>query len=350
MSTSDGTGDGFGPASTVAEVGEHKLISLIGERLKAEVASGGVEGSLAAPEGMAVEVDSGDDAAVLKLGSDRAVVSTDVLVEERHFRVRWSSGLDVGVKVAAANLADIAAMGATPVALVIALVLPGTTRLDWVLELAQGLAREAARAGAVVVGGDISGGEAISVTATALGQLSAGTKAVRLDDAQVGDQVAIAGRLGWSDAGLTILSRGFTSPKVVVDAHRQPKPDYAAALAAGKVGVHAMTDVSDGLVADLAHIARASNVAIQVDYASIPQADELVQASAALNVELPNWLLGGGEDHGFLATFPAGIELPSGFSKIGTVVPRSEGTAIVAVKDAADEDMDLRPFRGYVHY
>lgn len=348
MTTSDGTGDGFGPATTVAEVGEHKLISLIGERLKAEVASGGIEGSLAAPEGVAVEVDSGDDAAVLKLGSDRAVVSTDVLVEERHFRVRWSSGLDVGVKVAAANLADIAAMGAKPVALVVALVLPGTTPLSWVLELAQGLAREAARAGAVVVGGDISGGEVISVTATALGQLAA--KAVRLGGAQPGDQVAIAGRLGWSEAGLTILSRGFTSPKVVVDAHRQPVPDYAAALAAGSAGAHAMTDVSDGLVADLAHIARASNVAIEANYDQLPQSEELLQASAALNVDLSTWLLGGGEDHGFLATFPAGVELPSGFTKIGTVVPRSEGSAIVTVLDADGEPMDLRPFRGYVHY
>lgn len=339
----------------MAEVGEHKLISLIGEQLKAEASSTDFESALDKPVDVEVEVDSGDDAAVLNLGSDRVVVSTDVLVEERHFRVRWSSGIDVGVKVAAANLADIAAMGASPVALVVALVLPGKTPLSWVLDLARGLAREAARAGAIVVGGDISGGEAISVTATAIGRLETEAKAIRLDGAQVGDQVAIAGRLGWSEAGLTILSRGFSSPKVIVEAHRQPSPDYVAALAAAK-DAHAMTDISDGLVADLAHIARASNVAIEADYSLLPQSDELVQASAALSVELSGWLLGGGEDHGFLATFPSSAQLPTGFTKVGTVVPRTEGTAIVSVlgpegvEGSGGEPMDLRPFRGYVHY
>lgn len=349
MTTSDVSNQNFGPTTTVAEVGEHKLISLIGEQLACEASSIEQERVFDKPGGVEVEVDSGDDAAVLNLGSDRVVVSTDVLVEERHFRVRWSSGVDVGVKVAAANLADIAAMGASPVALVVALVVPGTTPLNWVLDLARGLAREATRAGAVVVGGDISGGEAISVAATAIGRLETGARAVRLDGAQVGDQVAIVGRLGWSEAGLTILSRGFSSPKVIVEAHRRPNPDYAAALLAAKYA-HAMTDISDGLVADLAHIARASNVAVEIDYGSLPQDDDLLQASAALNVDLSGWLLGGGEDHGFLATFPPNVQLPVGFTKIGTAVPRTEGTAIVSVLGPDGEPMDLRPFRGYVHY
>ena len=346
MSISTGQPDGFGPAATVAEVGEHRLIAMISERLTQAAAESGPE----LPDGFAVEVDSGDDAAVLQLGSDRVVVSTDVLVEERHFRVRWSSGIDVGVKVAGANLADIAAMGAQPVALVVALVVPGTTRLDWILDLATGLGQEAGRIGARVVGGDISSGEAISVTATALGQLRAGGKPVTLAGARVGDQVALAGKLGWSAAGLTVLSRGFTSPKIVVDAHRRPTPDYAAAIAAGAAGAHSMTDVSDGLVADLAQIARASNVAVEVELDQLPKSDELVQASAALNVPLTEWLLGGGEDHGFVATFAAEVELPTGFTKVGRVQARQVGSPIVGVIDSNGNPLDLRSYRGYVHY
>lgn len=337
---------GFGPSTTVADVGEQRLIQLISQRLDTEAGDSSAEDK----SPISVEIGSGDDAAVLKLASDRVVVSTDVLVEERHFRVRWSSGVDVGVKVAAANLADIAAMGAQPVALVVALVLPGTTKLDWVLDLATGLGREAGRIGAQVVGGDISAGEAISVTATALGQLPATAQAVRLDGAQVGDQVALTGKLGWSAAGLTVLSRGFSSPKVVVDSHRQPEPNYEAAIAAGRARATAMTDVSDGLVADLAQIARASQVAIAAEYDLLPKSDELVQASAALSVELADWLLGGGEDHGFIATFPPETQLPTGFTRIGHVEARQEGSPIVRVVDHEGNSLDLRTYRGYVHY
>lgn len=346
MTENSGATASFGPTTTVTEVGEQRLISLIGERLQ----QASLSSQVSPAAGVEVEVDSGDDAAVLRLGSDRVVVSTDVLVEERHFRVRWSTGTDVGVKVAAANLADIAAMGAQPVALVVALVIPGATKLEWVLDLASGMAQEAARCGAKIVGGDISSGDAISIAATAVGNLPTEATAVTLAGAQVGDQVAIAGKLGWSAAGLAVLSRGFSSPKIVVDAHRQPVPDYASALAARELGATSMTDVSDGLVADLAQLARASGVAAVINLEDLPKAEELIQASAALNVELASWILGGGEDHSFIATFAPDVVPPAGFTVIGQVGERVAGTPIVQVLDQAGEPLDLRGYRGYVHY
>lgn len=376
MTQTSGSTSNFGPQTTVADIGEQQLISLIVDRLRQvtnEVAvmaavaaaadsdaqplaaeelgnSNNLSSNQLAYKSAVVEVAAGDDAAVLQLPSDRVVISTDVLVEERHFRTRWSTGIDIGVKVAAANLADIAAMGARPAALVVALVIPGTTHVQWVQDLATGLAQEASRIGAKVVGGDISDGEQISIAATAIGSLEPGVAALQLTGAKVGDQVAILGRLGWSAAGLAILSRGFSSPRVVVDSHRQPNPRYQEAISANLAGATTMTDVSDGLVAELANIARSSQVALEIDYDSLPVAEELRQASAALNVAVSDWVLGGGEDHAFVATFPADNPLPAGFISIGRVVDRVPGAPIVQVLDSESVPMDLRSYRGYVHY
>lgn len=271
-------------------------------------------------QGPEVLLGPGDDAAVVAAPDGRVVATTDVLVDGVHFRRDWSSARDVGVRAAAANLADIAAMGARPTALLVGLVLPDHVDRDWVLTLADGVADEVARAGASLVGGDIVRGEQLVVSATALGDLEGRPPALR-SGAQPGDIVAVAGRLGWAAAGLAVLSRGFRSPKVLVEAHRRPEPDYAAALAAAPVA-HALCDVSDGLIADLGHIARASGVHMELEGKAVSAhvTQPMHDVAGALGGADPlHWVLGGGDDHAFAGTFAQGGPLPTGWTRIGTV-------------------------------
>jgi thiamine-monophosphate kinase len=273
------------------------------------------------------EIGPGDDAAVVRTPDGRVVATTDVLVEGRHFRRDWSSGADVGHKAAAANLADVAAMGAVPTALLVGLACPADTPTAWLEEVADGMAAECAPLGAAVVGGDTvasapdSGAVVLSVTA--LGDLG-GRRPVLRSGAAPGDVLALAGRLGWSACGLAVLRRGFSSPLAAVRAHRRPEPPYAAGPAAADAGATAMCDVSDGLLADVGHLAAASGVVVDVDRAALAAValeppGPLPQVAAALGVDPLGWVLTGGEDHALVATFPVGATLPGGWVVIGGV-------------------------------
>jgi thiamine-monophosphate kinase len=293
-----------GRAMTVATVGEFGLIARVTARLGA---------------GPTCLLGPGDDAAVVSAPDGRVVVSTDVLVEGRHFRNDWSSASDIGHRAAAANLADIAAMGAVPTALVVALCAPRELEVSWAEELADGLAAEAALAGASVVGGDVSASPTLTVAVTALGDLRGNAPVLRAG-ARPGDIVALNGRVGYAAAGYTVLSRGFRSPKVLVDAHRRPQVPYAAGPAASRLGATSMIDVSDGLLADLGHVAAASRVAIDVRKDSFGVPEQMRNAAAALGVDPYTWILTGGDDHPLVATFPPKTVLPSDWLVFGTVI------------------------------
>ncbi|MFD1325791.1 thiamine-phosphate kinase [Micromonospora sonneratiae] len=261
----------------------------------------------------------GDDAAVVSAPDARVVASTDVLVEGRHFRRDWSSAADIGHRAAAANLADIAAMGAVPTALLVALCLPAEVDVRWAEELADGLGAEAARVGASVVGGDMSASPTLTVAATALGDLG-GRPPVLRDGARAGDVVAIAGRLGYAAAGYTVLSRGFRTPKLLVEAYRRPQVPYGAGPQAARYGATAMIDVSDGLLADLGHIATASRVGIDLCADAFDVPDQMRDAAHALGVDPYAWVLSGGDDHALAATFPEDLGVPDGWRMVGHVV------------------------------
>ena len=306
----------------IEDVGEFGLIRRMRERFPADTPL--------------VLLGSGDDAAVLAAPDRRVVASTDLLLEGRHFRRDWSGAHDVGRKAAAQNFADIAAMGAVPTALLVSLVLPARLPVAWVLELADGFARECALVGATVVGGDLVGGDLVTVSVTALGDLQ-GREPVRRSGARPGDVVAVAGRLGWSAAGLALLEHGRAADEsatarvfgadggahthlveAFLDAHRHPEPPYDAGPEAAGLGATAMLDVSDGLLADLGHIAEDSGVVVDVDSASLDR------AGGALKLE---WVLTGGEDHALAATFPRGTVLPDRWRVVGEVRAAGVGSA-----------------------
>ena len=264
----------------------------------------------------------GDDAAVVRAGDGRAVATTDLLVEGRHFRRDWSTAHDVGRKAAAQSLADVVAMGARPTALLVGLGAPGDLPTSWATDLADGLAEECALVGATVVGGDLVRSENIVVSVTALGDLE-GREPVLRSGARPGDVVCLAGRLGWAAAGLAVLGRGFRSPRVLADAHRVPAPPYAAGRAAALAGATSMLDVSDGLVQDAGHLATASRVVLALDTARLVIDGPVAEAAAAFSADPLVWVLTGGDDHALLATFPAGVALPDGFVAIGEVLEPS---------------------------
>ena len=307
-----------GGTLSIAEAGEFGLIARIVARLETGTAS------LLGP---------GDDAALVAAPDRRVVASTDVLVEGRHFRRDWSSAADIGHRAAAANLADIAAMGATPTALLVALCVPTDLEVEWAEELAGGLSAEAGLVGAGVVGGDLSSSPTLTIAVTALGDL-AGREPVVRSGAQPGDVVALAGRTGHAAAGYTVLSRGFRTPKLLVEAFRRPEVPYPAGPAAARLGATSMIDISDGLLQDLGHIATASVVGIDVDRDAFEVPDQMRDAASALGVDPYVWLLAGGDDHALAATFPPGTNLPPEWRTVGTV---HEGTGVT---------VDRRPWQG----
>jgi thiamine-monophosphate kinase len=275
-----------------------------------------VIGRLGAP-GQAL-LGPGDDAAVVAAPDGRVVATTDLLVEGGHFRRDWSTAYDIGRKAAAQNLADIAAMGAVPTAVLVGLGCPPDTALTWIDELTDGLRDEAGMVGAAVVGGDVVRSAAVLLAVTALGDLQ-GRDPVTRSGARPGDLVAVCGRLGWAAAGLAVLGRGFRSPGRVVAAHRRPEPPYGEGPRAASAGATAMIDVSDGLVQDLGHIAAASAVSMDLRSAALEVPQPLVDVGAALGVDPCQWLLAGGDDHALAATFGAAV--PDGWVAVGTVGP-----------------------------
>ncbi|WP_101829661.1 thiamine-phosphate kinase [Frankia canadensis] len=266
-----------------------------------------------------VLVGPGDDAAVLAAADGRVVVTTDLLLQGRHFRLDWSSGTDVGHKAAAQNLADVAAMGARPTGLFVGFAGPGQLDAAWALALADGLAAECARAGASVAGGDVSSADSIMLGVTALGDL-AGRPPVLRSGARPGDVVVLAGPVGHAEAGLALLTAGRDGWEDLVAAHRRPRPPYRLGPVLAAAGATAMCDVSDGLAQDLGHIAAASGVRVEIRSAALEIGPRMRSAAAALGVDPLGWALAGGEDHSLVACLPPTVPPPAGCVPIGTVL------------------------------
>jgi len=301
--------------ASLSDVGEFGLIDRITQDL---------------PDNPVVLLGPGDDAAVVLVASGNVVISTDVMVEGRHFRKDWSTPVDIGRKAAAASLADIAAMGAIPTGVVVAFAAPSDLPAAWAVSCTAGLRTEIEGAGAALVGGDVTSADAIMITVTAIGDLEGRNPVVR-SGAKPGDTIALAGRIGWAAAGLAVLSRGFRSPKKLVDAHRFPTPPYEAGPLAAKSGATAMVDVSDGLIADARHIATASNVVMAIDSSLIDVPEEIAAAASAYNMDPREWLLTGGDDHALLATIKKGRKVPAGFLAIGVVESAGDKGAGVTI-------------------
>ncbi|KQR52747.1 thiamine-monophosphate kinase [Leifsonia sp. Leaf336] len=299
--------DSGSAVDTVAAVSEREALKRIFPRL---------------PESKATLVGPGDDAAVLAAPDGRYVVTTDMMVHGPDFRLAWSSPEDLGWKAAATNLSDVAAMGAVPTALVVAIAAPASFPVASLEAFADGLraACDALAPGCGVVGGDLSVSDTLTIAVTAFGDLE-GRAPVLRSGARPGDVVAVSGRLGAAASGLRLLfaeavdgegtpdpdafARVLAAHPELIDAQLRPRPPIADGPLAADAGATAMLDLSDGLALDARRIAEASGVALDIDPAAL--GDDPVTA------------LTGGEDHGLLACFPAAAVLPGGFRPLGVV-------------------------------
>ncbi|OCB60721.1 thiamine-phosphate kinase [Mycobacterium malmoense] len=274
----------------------------------------------------AVTVGPGDDAAVVQARDGRIAVSTDMLVQDRHFRLDWSTPHDVGRKAIAQNAADIEAMGARPTAFVVGFGAPGDTPTADVDALVDGMWDEAQRIGAGIAGGDLVACPQWVVSVTVLGDLD-GRAPVLRSGAKAGSVIAVTGALGRSAAGLSLLGKGIEGFDALRRRHLVPQPPYGQGVAAAAGGAQAMIDVSDGLVADLRHVAASSGVAMDLSTAALAaDHDALTAAGAAVGVDPWSWVLGGGEDHALVACFAG--PAPAGWRIIGRVL---DGKADVLV-------------------
>lgn len=247
-----------------------------------------------------VEIGIGDDAAVILASNKKLVATVDMAVEDIHFKRGWSTPFQIGAKLTTANLADIFAMGATPKYLLVAAAITEVNNSQMVSELAKGIRSVADKYEVAVIGGDLSRAEKMSLSITALGEIS--EKSITRSGAKVGDIVYVSALPGLSAAGLAILTRGLDRPRYVVEAHLNPKlnaPDKLIKVATS------MCDISDGLVTDASHIASASTVSINLSKDKLISGSDfkdLAELAVELGEQVFDWILTGGEDHFFLAT------------------------------------------------
>lgn len=307
-------------ALTVAELSESELLARIFPRLH-----GG--------DSSALLLGPGDDAAIVAAPDGRTVVSIDTQVVDQDFRLEWNNGYrttgyDVGWKAAAQNLSDINAMGARATSMVVSLTMPPQTLVSWVEDFADGMSagiRELGAPDCAVAGGDLGRGRELAVSVAILGTLDGHAPVLR-SGARPGDTLALAGTTGRAAAGLALLESGNAvhtltdEQRALMDTQCRPRPPLAAGPLARESGATALMDISDGLVRDGARMAAASHAVLDLDPVALKELGVPLQPAASLlGAEPMDWVLGGGEDHGLLAAFPAGVQLPHGFTAIGSV-------------------------------
>ena len=273
-----------------------------------------------------VQVGIGDDAAVIKSSNNKLVATVDMAVEGIHFHRKWSSPFQIGAKLTTANLADIFAMGAVPKYLLVAAGINELNNSETVSELAKGIRSVADKFEVSVIGGDLSKSEKMTLSITALGEVSA--QPILRSGGRVGDLIYLSSLTGLSAAGLAILNRDLDRPRYVVEAHLNPKlvaPDKLIKVATS------MCDVSDGLATDAAHLANASAVNFNLSKDLISKADDfkdLAELAKELNEDVFDWILTGGEDHFFLATVDKKNESSELGIKIG-IVEKGDGKLLL---------------------
>jgi thiamine-monophosphate kinase len=290
----------------------------------------------------------GDDAAILSHPSSaHLVISTDLLVEDIHFSRDTASLYDIGYKAAVANLSDIAAMGATPTYILVAVALPShMTFHDW-KELYRGLSVPCKAHGVQLAGGDTSGSRSsLFLAITILGQVKPNHGLTR-GGAQEGDLIYVSGTLGNSTAGLAYLTRQASHGKIkplrqpmkfLVNRHLRPTPRIAlGCLLSSHRFASAALDLSDGLSGDLRHLCRQSRVGALIQEASLPMTSHLIAYASQMNIDPLPWALHGGEEYELLFTVPpkyqrrlelAVKQLRIPVTTIGIITPHRSGLRI----------------------
>lgn len=327
---------------TVGGVGEHAFLRELCARLRSRREVG-------APVERELQVEPGDDCAVLAPAPYPLALTTDSLVEGVHFRAAWLSAVELGRRAAVVSLSDLAAMAATPTALLTAVSLPASTPVAQLEAILEGCAAACDEVGATLAGGNLTRADVLSLTTTAVGELRG--PCLRRSGAEPGDLLVVTGTLGDAAAALAAWLAGREPASALRARWVSPvaRLDVARRLAAA--GAHAAIDLSDGLAADLGHLCRQSGVGAIVERGRLPRGAEV----AAADGDGADFALQGGEDYEVLFAVPPalGAELPeiarrsaTPLHVIGRIVAAAEGLTV------ADAPNGRRPLTeaGYDHF
>ena len=284
----------------------------------------------------------GDDAAVMTLPvGSRLVSCIDTLVQGRHFSADWEQidklAFAIGYKAVAVNVSDIAAMGATPHSILLAIALPKRLATsEWLSEFAKGLFHACQLFGVTLIGGDTTRSDSLVLSVSAQGVLAKDTPAIYRSGAQVGDRVYVSGTLG--DASYALQHPDNTQGVALAHRLHMPTPRVALGAALAKIGATAMIDISDGLYQDLGHICQQSTVDIRLNLEQLPSSTSLsvVDLSERLLCQLA-----GGDDYELAFTLPAHITPPTSnvaVTYIGDVIAIADRTDMTT-----DSAVPVRP-------
>jgi thiamine-monophosphate kinase len=298
--------------------------------------------------GRGVQVGIGDDCAVLDPPDHGLLATTDLLIEDVHFRRRYATAGDIGWKALAVNLSDIAAMGGRPLWALVSLALPGDVAPDEVEAFyAAMMALGDAHATAIVGGDTCQSAAGWIVSVTMLGEAPASPK--RRSGAHPGDFIAVTGSLGRSAAGLALLQRGAREPAELLTAHLRPTPRVEEGQALGRIdGVTAMIDLSDGLATDLQHIVEESGVGARVWVDRVPVDVATRLAASLLDTDATPWATSGGEDYELLVTIDPGAVSLASVAVPLTVI--GEVTTVGAVQFLSADGQEVEVPAGFEHF
>ncbi len=295
------------------------------------------------PQREGVVAGIGDDAAVIKDGEEFILYTTDIIVEDSHFRKEWCPPEKIGRKAMVSNISDIAAMGGIPEYALVSIALRSDTEAEFVGSVYKGMYDVADRYGVDIIGGDTTHGSLMVINVVVTGRTDKEHLTLR-SGAKTGDYILVSGPLGGSKAGLELLKMGYREPKGPIEKHLDPgcRMDIARDVA---VFASAMIDVSDGLASEVRHICEESGVGAIIERERIPLDRETIKAGKILEMDPYDFALHGGEDYELVFTVPE--ENLDRVRRYGTVVGRIMDKDM-GVMIENGEIMDLKG--GYEHF
>lgn len=291
----------------------------------------------------AVEKGIGDDAAVMALPQGARLVSCiDTLVQGRHFSADWEQvnklAFAIGYKAVAVNVSDIAAMGATPHSILLALALPQRlANSQWLTEFAKGLFHACQLFGVTLIGGDTTRNDSLVLSVSAQGLLAADTPAVYRSGAQVGDKIYVSGTLG--DAAYALQHPDNAIGIELAHRLHMPTPRISLGAALAQIGATSMIDISDGLYQDLGHICEQSGIAMRLNLEALPTSNPLASIDVSERLLCQ---LAGGDDYELAFTLPPHIE-PSSCTDVNTPVTYIGNVIALASDRNTDNVAHKRP-------